>query len=136
MAVSRRERFLAVVQPGAAKLERLPALGHRRCDFLVENKVVVEVKAIGKLENANFTQAIDTVEAWNYPDGLLINFGGTKLEYRHIFNNNVRPESDFEDASPELVGELSDDLFSSRHYMPAWLIEKMQQDRMKNKFKG
>ncbi|MEZ4961206.1 MAG: GxxExxY protein [Saprospiraceae bacterium] len=110
-------------------------IGHRRCDFLVENKVVIEVKAVGKLENEHISQAIDTVEAWNYADGLLLNFGGPKLEYKHIFNNKVKPESEFEDAPPDLVGELADDLFSSRRYMPAWLVEKMQHDRVKKKVK-
>ncbi len=67
-------------------------IGFRRCDFLVDNKVVVEVKAVSTLDKAHFTQAIDTVEAWNYPDGLLVNFGSPKLEYRHIFNKQVCTE--------------------------------------------
>ncbi len=108
-------------------------VGYRRCDFLIDNKVVIEVKAVSKLINDHFTQAIDTVEAWNYPVGLLYNFGSPKLEFRHIFNNNVRPESEFEDVTPELVGEMADDLFTSRHYVPEWEITKLQYARMKKK---
>ncbi len=106
-------------------------VGFRRCDFLVENKVVVEVKAVSTLEKAHFTQAIDTVEAWNYSDGLLINFGSPKLEFKHIFNKHVRPESDFKDAPPELLGEMADDIFYSRHYLPDWMVHKMQMERRK-----
>jgi GxxExxY protein len=108
-------------------------VGFRRCDFLVDQKVVIEVKAVSKLEKSHVTQAIDTVESWNFANGLLLNFGGPKLEIRHIFNNKVRPESEFKDAPPELLGEPADDIFASRHFLPDWLVEKMQHDRLKKK---
>jgi GxxExxY protein len=108
-------------------------IGARRCDFLCDNKVIVEVKAKSALTNEDIVQAINTVERLNIRDGLLVNFGGESLEYRHIFNNKYVPDAQFKDISPEQVGETNDDLFSSRHYLPDWVIHKMQQDKLRGK---
>ena len=57
-------------------------VGKRRADFLVEGKVMVEIKAIIKLEPVNLTQGLNYLTAYNYDIGLLINFGSTSLEYK------------------------------------------------------
>ena len=110
-------------------------IGYRRCDFLCQEGVVVEAKARRAVESRDKMQAINTVRVLNQKDGLLINFGGERLEYNHIFNNRLRPASNFIDVTPELVGEKADSLFSARHYMPDWLVKKMQEDRLKGKLK-
>ena len=110
-------------------------IGFRRCDFLCQEEVIIEAKAHRQVENRDKVQAINTVRVLNKKDGLLINFGGKKLEYNHIFNNKVLQESEFQDIVPEMVGEKADDLFSARHYMPNWVIKKMQEDRLKKKIK-
>lgn len=61
-------------------------VGKRRVDFLIENKVLVELKAIVKLENVHLAQAINYLEAFNLEVGLLINFGATSLQYRRLHN--------------------------------------------------
>ena len=61
-------------------------VGTRRADFIVENKVVVELKALIKLEDVNISQAKNYTVAYDFPIGLLINFGGQSLEYKRIFN--------------------------------------------------
>jgi GxxExxY protein len=108
-------------------------IAYRRCDFHCEKAVVIEVKAKAKLTNEDIVQAINTLEQTNVRDGLLINFGAESLEYRHIFNNNVRPESDFEDITPDMVGETGEDMFEARHYLPDWVVDKMQRDKLKQK---
>jgi GxxExxY protein len=108
-------------------------IAFRRCDFFCGAAVIAEIKAKGQLTNEDIVQAINTVERLNIKDGLLINFGGEKLEYRHIFNNKYDPNAKFEDATPEMVGETDEDMFESRHYLPEWLVEKMQRDKMKSK---
>jgi len=65
-------------------LYRNQKIGLRRVDFLVENVVVVEIKAISKLENVHIAQAINYLEAFNIEIGLLINFGALSLEYKRI----------------------------------------------------
>jgi GxxExxY protein len=61
-------------------------LGTRRVDFLVENKISFELKAVTKIEPVHLAQAINYLEAYNLEIGLLINFGNTKLEF-HRFEN-------------------------------------------------
>lgn len=51
-------------------------IGARRADFFVENCVMVELKALERIENVHKNQAINYLEAFNIADGLLINFGG------------------------------------------------------------
>jgi GxxExxY protein len=61
-------------------------VGTRRADFIVENQVVVELKAVIYLEDVHLAQAKNYLVAYNFPVGLLINFGGLKLEYKKVFN--------------------------------------------------
>lgn len=56
-------------------------IGTRRADFLVEDKICVELKAVIKLEPVHLAQAINYLEAYNLEVGLLINFGNTKLDF-------------------------------------------------------
>jgi GxxExxY protein len=68
-------------------------VGTRRVDFFVEGLVMVEIKAIEKLEGVHKAQAINYCEAYNIADGLLINFGGLRLEYHRVFNKNLKSKS-------------------------------------------
>ncbi len=61
-------------------------VGTRRADFIVENKIIVELKAVINLENVHLAQAKNYVVAYNFPIGLLINFGSVSLQYKKIFN--------------------------------------------------
>ena len=62
-------------------------VGKRRADFLVEQKVVVEIKAVSELTDAHLAQALNYLEALNLEIGLLINFSGKSLEFRRLINN-------------------------------------------------
>src|SRR4051794_23687063 len=57
-------------------------IGERRVDFYVENKIMVETKAITSLENDHIAQGKNYLEAYNMEVGLLINFGNTSLEFK------------------------------------------------------
>jgi GxxExxY protein len=61
-------------------------VGTRRADFVVENKIIVELKAIITLEDVHLAQAKNYVVAYDFSKGLLINFGAKSLEYKLIFN--------------------------------------------------
>ena len=63
-------------------------VGTRRVDFVVGEKVIVELKALTNLEDVHLAQAKKYVVAYNFQKGLLINFGGTSLQYKLIFNPN------------------------------------------------
>jgi len=64
-------------------------IGTRRVDFFVEGKVMVEIKAVEKLEDVHKAQAINYCEAYNIADGLLINFGSKSLDFKRVYNKNL-----------------------------------------------
>lgn len=61
-------------------------VGRRRTDFIVENKVVLELKALINLEDVHLAQAKNYVVAYDFEVGLLINFGAKSLQYKKLFN--------------------------------------------------
>jgi len=64
-------------------------IGSRRVDFLVENCVMVELKAFDQIENIHKNQAINYLEVYNIADGLLINFGGLSLDFKRVYNKKL-----------------------------------------------
>jgi len=73
-------------------------VGRRRADFVVENKIVVEIKAVVNLEDAHLAQAKNYVVAYDFPNGLLINFGSQSLQYKLIFNPRYHPRPHSENS--------------------------------------
>ncbi len=72
-------------------------VGTRRADFVVEGKIIVELKAVINMEDVHLAQAKNYVVAYDFPIGLLINFGGTSLQFKKVFNkkyqDNPNPEN-------------------------------------------
>lgn len=62
-------------------------IGERRVDFLIEEKISVELKAVINLENVHLAQAKNYLEAFNIEVGLLINFGSVSLQFKRLYNN-------------------------------------------------
>ena len=60
----------------------------RRVDFFVEEKIMVELKAIIQLDDGNLAQAINYLEAYRMKIGLLLNFGSPKLEFKRVMKPN------------------------------------------------
>ncbi len=63
-------------------------IGTRRVDFFVQDNIMVELKAVIKLEDAHLSQAMNYCQAYNLPIGLLINFGARSLEFKRVYNLN------------------------------------------------
>lgn len=59
-------------------------IGTRRADFVVENKVLVEIKAIKALEDVHLAQALNYLKAYRLEVGLLINFGSKSLTFKRL----------------------------------------------------
>lgn len=64
-------------------------IGTRRVDFFVEGKIMVELKALIKLEDGHLTEAMNYLEAYKMEIGLLINFGAKSLEFKRVHNNKL-----------------------------------------------
>jgi len=65
-------------------------IGTRRVDFFIEDCVMLEIKAVEQLLNVHKAQAINYCEAYQIADGLLINFGGTSLDFKRVFNKSLK----------------------------------------------
>lgn len=50
-------------------------IGARRVDFLIENQVIVELKALVKMEDVHLAQGLNYLVAYKVDLGLLLNFG-------------------------------------------------------------
>lgn len=68
-------------------------IGTRRVDFLVEEIVSVELKAIIQLEDVHLAQAINYLEAYDLEVGLLINFGARSLQFKRLSNKSFKQQN-------------------------------------------
>ena len=59
-------------------------IGTRRADFVVDGKVLVEIKAIKELEDVHLAQALNYLKAYRLEVGLLINFGSKSLTFKRL----------------------------------------------------
>ena len=68
-------------------------IGTRRVDFLVEENISVELKAIITLEDVHLAQAINYLEAYDLEVGLLINFGAKSLDFKRLNNKKFNQKN-------------------------------------------
>lgn len=59
-------------------------IGRRRADFVVEKKVLVELKAVKALEDVHLAQVLNYLKAYRLEVGLLINFGSKSLTFKRL----------------------------------------------------
>ncbi len=59
-------------------------IGSRRADFIVEGKVLIEIKAIIELQEVHWAQILNYLRAYKFEVGLLINFGSKSLEFKRF----------------------------------------------------
>jgi GxxExxY protein len=77
-------------------------VGTRRVDFFVDNKIMVEIKAVINLEDVHLAQAMNYCQAYNLPIGLLINFGAKSLEFKRVYNVNHPENKDYIKQNPKI----------------------------------
>jgi GxxExxY protein len=63
-------------------------VGTRRADFIIEEKIMVEIKAIIQLEDVHLAQGLNYLTAYNLEIGLLINFGSTSLQTKRLYKKH------------------------------------------------
>lgn len=59
-------------------------IGTRRADFVVEGKVLVELKAVAQLEHVHWAQVLNYLKAYRLEVGLLLNFGTSSLTFKRM----------------------------------------------------
>ena len=72
-------------------------IGEHRLDFLVEGKIVVELKAVSRLEDIYFAIGRSYLKAISLEDGLLFNFATTPLTIKRFCRERAKS------ASPDLL---------------------------------
>ena len=68
-------------------------IGTRRVDFLVEEVICVELKALIELQDVHLAQAINYLEAYDLEVGLLINFGAKSLQFKRLANKSFKQKN-------------------------------------------
>jgi GxxExxY protein len=68
-------------------------VGEHRLDFLVEGKIVVELKAISELEDIHFATGRSYLKATNLQDGLLFNFATAPLTIKRFCRERAGTDS-------------------------------------------
>jgi len=61
------------------------------CDLIVEDKILVELKAKSSLDNVDDAQLINYLKATKFKLGLLFNFGSASLEYKRKVLEKLNP---------------------------------------------
>jgi GxxExxY protein len=72
-------------------------IGEHRLDFLVEHKVILELKAISALEDIYFAIVRSYLKAANLDDALLLNFATARLTVKRV-GREYHPTSKGEDV--------------------------------------
>ena len=78
-------------------------IGTRRVDFFVEDEIMVELKALIKLEDVHLAQAMNYCQAYHLPIGLLINFGARSLEFKRVYNLTHPENKHYKATNPKIL---------------------------------
>jgi GxxExxY protein len=76
--------FIREIEQDIFYKDMLKPVGTRRADFIVEGKVLVELKAIIEIEDVHWAQVLNYLRAYRLEVGLLINFGSRSLTFKRL----------------------------------------------------
>jgi GxxExxY protein len=65
-------------------------IGKRRLDIIVENKILLELKAVSELDEACYNKIINYLKVFDLEVGLLLNFGTRTLQFKRFVNRSVK----------------------------------------------
>jgi GxxExxY protein len=85
----KKEGIFAVAQFGIKVFYEGEVIGEYYADILVDNKVIVEIKAAKRLVEENEAQLLNYLKATDIEVGLLLNFG-IKPEFKRKAFDNLR----------------------------------------------
>lgn len=70
------------------------SVGNYRADIVVENRLVLELKAVESLQKAHEVQLVNYLTATGIDDGLLINFGSPVIQFKRKYRLYTPQSSD------------------------------------------
>lgn len=59
-------------------------IGTRRADFIVEGRVLLELKAVTQIEDVHLAQILNYLKVYKFEVGLLLNFGSKSLTFKRL----------------------------------------------------
>jgi GxxExxY protein len=65
------------------------SVSKRRADFLVAEKVLVELKALSEINKTHYNQVLNYLKAFDLEIALLLNFGENSLNFKRFINSNL-----------------------------------------------
>ncbi|MBE2217461.1 MAG: GxxExxY protein [Ignavibacteria bacterium] len=65
-------------------------VGTRIADFLVEGKILVELKALSEINETHYSQILNYLKSFRLEIGLLINFGSKSLQFKRFINSKLQ----------------------------------------------
>jgi GxxExxY protein len=74
-----RQRLIEVMYKGEK-------IGDYRLDMVADNKIILELKAVSELNEIFESQLLSYLKATGMKLGIVINFGGKRVEYKRILN--------------------------------------------------
>ncbi|MBU1614685.1 GxxExxY protein [bacterium] len=86
MVLFRREGIKAKQQAPITVYFEGEVVGEYCADILVEDKIILELKAVEKIVNAHISQTLNYLKATGLELAILLNFGKEKLEYERLAN--------------------------------------------------
>ena len=92
-SVYEKALIIALKQKGVRATSQAPLavffrgenVGEFIADLIVEDKIIVEIKAVKALAPEHQAQLINYLKATHMKVGLLVNFGRPKLEYKRLY---------------------------------------------------
>ena len=88
------EKRISVLYEGAS-------VGEFAADVLVEDKVILELKAVDALSKAHEVQTVNYLTATGLDIGLLMNFGSERLQFKRKFRQRKEARQDLQEASDD-----------------------------------
>jgi GxxExxY protein len=65
-------------------------IGKRRLDVLVQENVLVELKALAEFDNGCYAKIINYLRVFDIDVGLLLNFGARSLQFKRFINVSAK----------------------------------------------
>lgn len=96
-SVYEKALFVALKEKGLKAVCQVPLkvkfrgviVGEFYADILVEDKVLIELKAVSRIIGEHKAQVINYLKATGIEIGLLVNFGNAKLEYYRLYKQKT-----------------------------------------------
>jgi len=109
-SVYEKALLVALRQKGIEAVAQVPLkvkfrgviVGNFVADLIVEDVVIIELKAVENLSNVHFAQLLNYLKSTGMQVGMAINFGNTKLQYRR-FENRFDKKLNMTEALQDLL---------------------------------